>query len=110
MWEQARALSMHRNNDAPTQRCHKARDEGPHEKRRRPADRGPQTGRRDISTQFSEPGSNSHWMINVAVLLQYGGAVETFATFSKMSSFSEQPGITSSFLWALVSSSVRGRL
>ena len=35
---------------------------------------------------------------------------ETFATFSKMSSFSEQPGITSSFLWALVSSSVRGRL
>ena len=110
MWEQARALLMHQNNDTPTQQRHKARDEGPHEERRRPEDRGPHTGRRDMSTQFSEPGSNSHWMINVAVLLQYGGAVETSGTFSKMSSFSEQPGITSSFLWALVSSSVRGRL
>ena len=49
-------------------------------------------------------------MVNVAVPLQYGGAVETSATFSEMSSVSEQSGITSSFLWVLVSSSVRGRL
>lgn len=110
MSEQAKALSMHRDNDPPTQRHHKAGDERPHEERRRPEDRGPQTGRQDISTQFSEPGSNSPWMVNVAVPLQYGGAVETSATFSKMSSVSEQSGITSSFLWALVSSSVRGRL